>query len=287
MPKAPTTKPNYFYSIVSVTLVLFLLGLFGLLVVEGRQAVKVLKEKIEIIVELKPETSPAGVDELKQLLAQTACCKPNSVRFISKEEGAALMQEEFGEEFLKLDMPNPLYDVITFNVKADYLEKDSLANIRQMLRQNESVSDVYYQESVTDAITNNLEKISYGLLGAGLFFVIVAVALILNTIRLALYANRLLIKNMELVGASWGFISRPYLIRSLKHGLLSALVATVGLSLLMYLVLKNSPDMREILNVPGLALLSGGLLLLGAFITVLSTYYVVKKYLKMRVDDLY
>mgnify|MGYP001164245219 CR=1 FL=1 len=287
MKKPPTSKPNYFYAIVSVTLVLFLLGLFGLLVVQGRQFVKMLKEQVEVIVELKPDAAPGQVDSLQAYLDGSAFFKPHSIQFISKEEGTAMMREEFGDEFLKLDMANPLYDVLIFNVRSEWMEPDSLRNIRDNIRRFDCVSDVFYQENVAGTIAENLNKASVAVLLAGLFFILVAVALILNTIRLALYANRFLIKNMELVGASWGFISRPYLARSFWHGLLSGLLALGALSALIYLLLRNADDPVSLLDLPGIGAVFAALLLLGIFITVVSTYYVVKKYLKMRVDDLY
>lgn len=285
--KAPVHKPNYLYTIVSVTLVLFLLGLFGLLVLEGQLFIKSLKEKVEIIVELKEETTAGSVDSLKQYLAASSFLKPNSTRFISKEEGAAMMREDFGDEFLKLDMANPLYDVLVFNVVASRMHPDSLILVRDNIRQFAFVNDVYYQEGLADAVADNLKDVSLIVFGAGIFFIIVAVALILNTIRLALYANRFLIKNMELVGASWGFISRPYLWRSLGHGLLSGLLAVGLLAIVLWLWLSNLPEAGDLLNVPGIAVIFGAVLLLGMAIMLFSTYFVVKKYLRLRVDDLY
>ncbi len=285
--KAPVHKPNYFYTIVSVTLVLFLLGLFGLLVLEGQLFIQSLKEKVEIIVELKEEASPGGVDSLKQYLAASSFYKANSARFISKEEGAAMMREDFGEDFLKLDMANPLYDVLIFNVVADWMHPDSLKAAREDLRHFSFVSDVFYQEGLADAVAANLKDISLIVLGAGIFFIVVAVALILNTIRLALYANRFLIKNMELVGASWGFISRPYLWKSTWHGLISGLLAIVLLVGLLWLWQHKMPEAQDFIRLPGIATIFGSLVVLGILIMVSSTYYVVNKYLRMRVDDLY
>ena len=287
MASIPKNKPNYIYAIVSVALVLFLLGVFSLLALQGRQMIKMFKEQVEIIVELNEEKPVDAVEIITGVLNGSDFCKPNSVRFISREEGAAIMQKEFGEDFLKLDMPNPLYDVVTFNVNADYMQKDSMEDVRNRLREYSFVNDVFYQESVTDAVAGNLSKLSIWVLTAGLFFVIVAVALILNTIRLALYSNRFLIKNMELVGASWKFISRPYLIRSLKHGLVSALLAIGVLALIIYLIYKDAPDLQDTLNMPGIGVIFATLALLGILITVASTYFVVNKYLRMRVDDLY
>lgn len=287
MSKPPGSKPNYLYTILSVTLVLVLLGLFGLLVVQGQQMVKSLKEQVEIIVELKEGTPPAEVEDLKNRLAKSVFFKDNSERFVSKEEGAKMMEKEFGDDFLSLDMANPLYDVLIFNMTADYVQPDSMKAVQASLREIGYVSDVFYQESVTDAIAANLQKISWVVLGAGLFFIFVAVALILNTIRLALYANRFLIKNMELVGASWGFITRPFLQRSFMHGLLSGLLAVAGLCLLIYFAYRDIPDSKMLLNLPGIAAIFAGLISTGILITVLSTYYVVNKYLRMRVDEMY
>ena len=280
-------KPNYFYSIISVTLVLLLLGLFGLLVLLGKQMVRQLKEQVEIIVELKDGIGEMDLDELKNFLTKSAFYKQGSLQFIGKEEGAKMMQEEFGDAFLKLDMANPLYDVLIFRMNSEYVTASEMEQIRERLRGFGQVNDVYYQESVADAIAANLKKISYGVLLAGVFFIVVAVALILNTIRLALYANRFLIKNMELVGASWGFISRPFLRRSFWHGLLSGLLAIGGLSLLVYFIFRNRPDALDFLPLHSMAFLFAGLFLLGILINVFCTYFIVNKYLRMRVDDLY
>ncbi len=285
--KAPNTKPNYVYSIASMALVLFLLGAFGLLVFHGQQMLKTFRERVEIMVELKPETAAEALDSLKISLGGQPFCKAGSVRFVGKEEGAMMMQEELGEEFLKLDMANPLYDVLLFNVKADYFHPDSLVKVRELVRESSVVSDVYYQENVADLVAGNLKDLGMFFLVAGIVAVIIAIALILNTIRLALYANRFLIKNMELVGASWGFISRPYLAKSIMHGFMSALLAIAGLALLMYVIYNYAFEIKEFINWQALGALTIVIILLGIIISYLSTYYVVKKYLKMRVDDLY
>jgi len=287
MKKPPVHKPNYFYTIFSVTLVLFLLGLFGLLVVQGQQLLTSLREQIEIIVELKEESTPGQLDSLKQHLAASSYFKYNSTKFINKAEGAAMMQEEFGQDFGRLDMANPLYDVLIFNVKSDWMEADSMSMVREDIKQMPFVNDVYYQESVTTSIASNLKRLSFWVLGFGLFFVLVAIALILNTVRLALYANRFLIKNMELVGASWGFISKPYINRSFWQGVLCSTLAIMGLSVLLYLAFKDEPDLPSAINFIGVGIVFGIIFLLGFLIMVLSTYYIVKKYLRMRVDDLY
>ena len=281
------TKPNYFYAIISVALVLFLLGFFVLIVLQGQQVIKLSKEKVEIIVELKEDTSVGLREDLSARLAKTQYVKKESIKFIGKEEGAELMRKEFGEEFILLDMPNPLYDVLTFNVRSQYMQPDSLSRIRDVVRELNAVSDVFYQESIAGDIINNIHKLSLIALGLGIFLLFIAFVLIHNTIRLALYANRFIIKNMELVGASWEFISRPYIFRSMWHGLLSGLIALAGLALVVIGMQSLLPELGQLNNFLAFALLGIGLVFLGILISCISTWFVVNKYLKMRVDDLY
>ena len=284
---SPRSKPNYFYAIISVALVLFLLGFFGLVVLNGQQFIKFAKEQVEIIIELKESSNGSNIGLLKEKLAKSYYAKPKTVRFIGKEEGAKLLAEELGDEFMKLDLENPLYDVIIFNVKSNFMTPYELEKIRKDLIGHSFINDVFYQESLVDAIAKNIRKISWVALGIGLFFIFVAVTLIHNTIRLALYSNRFLIKNMELVGASWEFISYPYIGRSIRLGLLSASIAILGLIGLVFWLKSALPEIENILHVPGIILIMIALVLIGILINATSTYYVVNKYLKMRVDDMY
>ena len=281
------SRPNYSYAIISVALVLFLLGFFGFIVLQGQQVIKFAKEKVEIIVELKSETAQKDIDKIKRQLSREHFAKAGSVKFIAKEDGAKMMQEEFGEEFMKLDLPNPLYDILTFNVKSEFLEASKLSAIRSDLKTNTFVNDVFYQENLVNAIAQNIKKLSYYGLGIAFFFIIVAITLIHNTVKLSLFANRFLIKNMELVGASWEFISRPYLRRSFKHGFLSALIAIGLLIVILVMAYSEIPELNEMNPTWNVLLMFVILVILGVLLTTASTWYVVKKYLKMRVDDLY
>ncbi|HMQ48783.1 MAG TPA: permease-like cell division protein FtsX [Saprospiraceae bacterium] len=286
-PSVGKTKPNYWYAIISVALVLFLLGLFGMAVLDARLLIQEMKENVNLILELKPDVQREEVQALRQTLEKSKYIKAESLEYVSKERGADMMREEFGEDFLKLDMPNPLYDVFTFNVRAVYMQQDSLKALKASLKELDSVNDVYYQESLVNKIVENLESMSWIIIGIALFFILVALVLIHNTVRLALYANRFLIKNMELVGASWSFISKPYLLKGLGHGLLSGLMAALALFLLNNWLQKQIPGIGQQHSWLDFGLLLLALLLLGLFINTLSTYYVVRKYLKMREDDLY
>ena len=282
-------RPNYFYSIVSVALVLFLLGFFGLVILQAQNLVKLFKEKVSIFVELKNEASVKELEQLKTSLASESFIKANSIELITKQEAADLMMKEegFGETFLSLDLPNPFYDVLLFNVKAAHLAPDSLQNIKTSLLKNAVVHDVYYQENLVSNIEKNIQYVGWSALGIGSFFLILALTLIHNTIRLAMYANRFIIKNMQLVGASWGFISRPYLLKSIVNGVISATLAIIGLLLLLLLSQQDIPELKNVHDTFDIVILFMVLTILGVSITVLSTYYTVNKYLKMRIDDLY
>jgi cell division transport system permease protein len=280
-------KPNYFYSVISVAMVLFTLGFFGLVVLNAQLLVKSLKERVNLTVELLPTATPQLADGIVKQLEQSDYVRKGSVEYISKETAAAILREDFGEDFLKLDLPNPLFDVVTFNVQASFMEVDSLKQITAAIEQDTIVADVFYQESLVDDIAKNIQSVSWVAAGVLLLFALIAIILIHNTVRLALYANRFLVKNMQLVGASWEFISKPYLRRAVRHGLLSGMIASVALFMLYLWIQSDVPGLRGMISWEVLGALFGCLFLLGALINGTSTYYVVRKYLKMRVDDLY
>ncbi|PSR15354.1 MAG: cell division protein FtsX [Bacteroidetes bacterium] len=283
----PRQRPNYLYTIISVSAVLFLLGFFGLVLLQTHQLTKALKEQVDIIVELVAGTEEDSRAALERQLNNFAFVLPHSVTFTSREAALELMSDELGEDLLNLDLPNPLYDIFTFNVSARYLTGDSLTEIRNLLIQQPIVTDVYYQESLVDQLARNMKKLSWILLAVAGLFVLLALTVIHNTIRLALYANRFLIKTQELVGATWEFISRPYLRKALGHGLTSALLA-IGLLLAFQFWLQlQLPEIRKLQSPLAFGALFLGLIILGMLINWLSTYFVVRKYLRLREEDLY
>lgn len=283
----PGTKPNYLYSIFGVTLVLIMLGFFGLLMIQANELIKFMKEKVEIITELKDQTTEEDRNKLIAHLRSQSFVKKGSIKYLSKEAGAKVLQKEFGEEFLKLDMPNPLFDVITFNINSEDIQNSNIESLTADIKTQPVVRDLYFQENFASMVAGNLKNIGFIFLAIGLFLLLVAVFLIHNTIRLALYANRFLIKNMELVGASWEFISRPYLKRSVIHGLVSGLLAVLILSIGAGMIQQELPGMETVTNYTSIGILMVLLPILGIVISSGSTFYVVNKYLRMRVDDMY
>ena len=283
-------KPNYVYAIFSVALVLFLLGMFGVFILHTPKWIKAFKEEMVLMVEFKEGTTPENIQKVMTQLESSEYVRSSSVAFISKEDAAIEMKEELGEDWVSMDISNPFFDMVNFCLKSEYLDSKGLAMVSDWVKEKEHVSDVFYQGEIAEQINSNLRKIGWTSFILGLLLILIAVTLIHNTIRLAMYSDRFLIKNMQLVGASWKFISKPYLEKGIKNGLWSALIAIVMLGILTTLANAQFPDLKLNLWIQSpisffMVILS--IVILGVSISGLSTYYVVEKYLKMRLDDLY
>jgi cell division transport system permease protein len=273
--------------VMSVALVLFLLGFFGLMLIQAAQLSQSMKEKVALILELANDLSETDRNQISQYLQQQPYYKTGSLAFTDKDEALRQLSEEFGEDVLRLDLPNPLYDIYTFNVLAAYLTPDSLRHIQAQLKTRQGVADVYVQESLSDRIALNFRAILWGLLGAGALLAGLAALLIYSVVRLSLSADRFLIKTQELVGASWPFITRPYLRAGLRNGALSALLAIGGLALVQGWMEQQLPELRPLRNGLWLGSLAALLMALGIGVNWLSTYSAVRRYLRLRADDLY
>lgn len=283
----PRTKPNYLYAIISVALVLFILGFFALTALHGRKLVTLFKEKVDIWLELKPGAAEAEVPRIIAAIRQQPFVKKETVTFITREQAMADMKKDLGDNSLLEDNPDLLRDVIRFNVRADFLDSDKLLAWRETLRQDSVVADLYFEAANTGNVGKNIQNLGLIALGLGILLIFAAVTLIHNTIRLALYSNRFLIKNQELVGASWTFISRPYIRKGILNGLVSAAFAIAALIATLWWLYSLMPEFSQLQDINGIVAVFVGLVVLGVLISGLSTYFVVNKFLRMRVDDLY
>ena len=281
------TRPNYISVIFSVALVLLLIGLFVLTAAYGNRLVEAFKEKVDIWIELQPDLSEPEVARITNLVRSQPFVKKESLSFISSEAAAAAMRKDLGDETLLADLPNLMRDVVRFNVKANFLAPDSLSEWRAQIKQDSAVADVFFEAFSVGNAPENIQKISIFLLILAFILIVGAVALIHNTIRLALYANRFVIKNQEMVGASWGFIARPYIRKGIANGIWSGVIATIILTGLTYSALNSMPDLNSIHDTTLFVVICFGLLLSGALIGGISTWWVVNKLLKMRLEDLY
>jgi cell division transport system permease protein len=278
-------RSSYITSIVSISLVLFLLGIIGLLLLNTKKISDYVKENLKFTVYLKDD-----VREVDILLIQKNLDAKHYVKeteYITKEQAAIEFQEELGENFIDFLGFNPLMPSIDVRLYAEYANSDSIEVIEQDLRVFSEINEVYYQESLIHMVNKNLKKISiFILIISGLLF-LVALTLINNTIRLSIYSKRFLIRTMQIVGANNSFIRRPFLYKSAIHGSLGALIA-IGLITGMIYFIRN--ELESIINFQDyklLIILFIIVLLIGIIISWISTYFAVNRYLKIKTDYLY
>jgi cell division transport system permease protein len=271
--------------IISITLVLFLMGLMGLIVLHARHLSDYVRENIGFSVMLKDDVREARVIEIKKNLDVQPFIK--SSEYIPKEKAAQRLSQELGEDFINFLGYNPLLPGIELRIRAAYTNHDSLSSIERKLMAIPGIKEVYYQKPLVDAINQNVEKISLILLGFSGILLFIAIVLINNTIRLSVYSRRFIIRTMQLVGATEGFIRRPLVLKSLGHGFLSAFFALLLLMALVWLAVEEIPELPELTSMTTLGALVGSLFLTGAMITFISTWFAVRKYLRIRTDLLY
>lgn len=279
------SKPSYFNAIIGVSLVLFLLGTLGWLVLNGRALTRVFKEDIEVQVVLHDNTRPEMAQQLMAVLAKQPFVK--EVKMTTKEEAAQEFQKEWGEDFTQLLDFNPLYSSVNFNLYSNYVNADSLEKIKQFVTQSNIVREVSYPTGVIEKMNSNFRKIGIILGSISLLLFIIVIILIDNTVRLAMFSNRFLIKTMQMVGATRYFISKPFDRRAILNGLISGIISVAGLWLVISFAQAQLPSLKTLHDPASLALLMIGMIVVGILISLLSTHRSVVKYLKMHVDDLY
>jgi cell division transport system permease protein len=283
--KVKKGKATYTYSIIGVALVLFLLGSLGWLVINAGQLSKTFKENIEISIILNDNTRDEMALKLKEIIDQQAFTK--SSQFITKEKAAEQFKKDFGEDFLQVLDYNPLYTSVNFHLHSDYLHSDSLIKIERFIKQSNIVREVFYQKNLVDIMNSNVKRVGIVVLIISLFLIFSVIILIDNTIRLAMFSNRFLIKTMQMVGATRWFIAKPFDIRSVINGIISALIAIGGILLLKMFAEAWLPELKTLSSTKWMLILCSSILMMGIVISFLSTHRSVIKYLRTQLDDLY
>jgi cell division transport system permease protein len=278
-------KPSYINAIMGVALVLFLMGILGWLVINGRSLSRAFKEDLEVNVDFHDNVSDENVAKMRAILDKQPFVRKS--RIITKDEAAAMESQVEGSNIVEFLGYNPLFASISLKLKEGYVNADSLKQIRKFILQSNVVRDVTWPNMVVDQMNSNFRKIGIILGGITIILLIVVIFLIDNTVRLAMFSNRFLIKTMQMVGATQSFITRPFDIRALINGLTSGLIAVIGLWMVMSFAKAQLPVLDLLADVGMLSMLIGVMLLLGVIITMVSTHRSVVKYLKMHVDDLY
>lgn len=278
-------RGSYLTLVISVSLVLFLLGILGIVLINARELSDYFRESLSFSVMLDDEAKEADIRMLQKDLDAKPYVK--STEYVSKDAAAVKMKEELGEDFISFLGDNPLPPSIDVYLYAQYTSPDSVAKIEKYVMTYPFVKEIYYQESLLFLINKNVRKISLFLLIISSFLFLIAVTIINNTIRLSIYSKRFLIRTMQLVGATRSFIRKPFLVRSVYFGIVSSLVAMLLLMGLLYLIEREFYMMFSFESVNLLLLLALFLLVAGVLINVFSTYLSVNKYLGISEDKLY
>lgn len=271
--------------VISLALVLFMLGLLGLIIINAKKLSNHIKENIGFQVILKDTISKAELDILQLELNSSAYSK--QVEYISKEQAAQKLQQDLGEDFISFLGYNPLLSSLDVKLNSDYANVDSLAAFEKGILQKHYVKEVIYHKDMIKQVNDNAKIISLYILIFSALLLIVAIALINNTIRLSIYSKRFLIRTMYLVGATQAFITRPFILKGIKQGVVAGFAA--GFLLTGFLVLSTQyiPDLLKLQDPNVLALLFGGIVVLGILISGLSAALSVNRYLRLKTDDLY
>lgn len=292
-PRKKTKLGSYkFVSVLfSTTLSLFIVGLFGVIVIQAKTLTSIIRENIEVQIFLNTNISEENNKHIGELLKSKPYVLEKEegkvISYVSREEAAATFLMDTGEDFTKFLDDNPLRDSYTFSIKEEFQTAEQIAEIVEEMESLEGVFEVTYMNDLVESINQNLMKVSMVLGGFILILIVTVIMLINNTIRLALYSQRFLIRSMQLVGATKGFIRRPFLTRSFSYGALAGVLASVLLLGLIEYAKSNVDGFNLLQNQQLLLLLFAGLVVFGAFLSLFSTLRSVNKYLNMSLDELY
>lgn len=282
-----TLRSSYLSSIISISLVLFLLGILGVLILQANAVASFVKENFQVTLILNDDVQRATIDSLQKVLTENEMVRECKV--ITQEEAAKKLQADLGEDFISFLGYNPLNASIDISFKAQYVDDSLFKRIEKTAASLQYIKEVYYQKSLVEKINSNLRTISYFILGFSALLLFVAVILINNTIRINLYAKRMLIRSMQLVGATRNFIRLPFLVKAMLHGLYSAIFAGLLVFGMVYLIKQNFGDLNLIVanDLKMWLTLFCGLALTGVLISLISTYFAVNKWLGKRAHELF
>jgi cell division transport system permease protein len=276
---------SYFSVVLSIGLVLFLLGILGLLVLNTKKMADHFKEQITISVFLKETAKEVEIDQLQKSLSMADYTK--TATYVSKEEAAQKHSEEIGENFMDFLGYNPLKNSIDVNLNADFVSPEKIEEIAFEISAKSYVDEVSYDKPLVGLLNDNVKRIGFWILVASGIFTFIAVLLINSSIRLSIYSKRFIIKTMQMVGATKSFIRRPFIWTNIKLGMLGSVLALFALTGLLYYLDVNFPDLGLLQDPTLLILLFVAVFILGFLISLISTYFATQRFLNLRTDELY
>ncbi len=276
---------SYFSVVLSVFLVLFLLGILGLFIVNSKKVADDFKEGIAMSVYFKDEAKDTTLNQFANELKVSKFAK--TFKFVSKDAAAKEHTDIIGEDFMEFLGVNPLQNSYDIHIKADYVVSDSIEKIERKLRENKLIADIVYDKQLVNMVNDNVKKVSMWILIISGFLAVIAVLLINSSMRLSIYANRFIIKTMQMVGATKAFIRKPFIWRSVKLGMIGAGIAIVALLAVLFYLDSVFPTLGILNDKITIAAILLGVFGLGVLITWLSTYLATQRFLNLRTDDLY
>lgn len=278
-------RSSYISVVVSVGLVLFLLGLLGLMIVKTKTISDHFKEQVAVTVFLNDNVKQNEIEKMRLAYEKEEYVK--SVVFISKEFAAEQYSEDIGEDFIEYLGANPLKNAIDIYIKSDFVTPEKMNEIESGLGKNKNVFEVSYDKPLIDLLTKNIQRISFWVLLFSGVFTLIAVVLINSAIRLSVYSKRFTIKTMQMVGATKGFIRKPFIWKGVQLGIIGAFVAILGIVGVIYYLNQNIPEIQLLDDKKLLGILFLVIVLIGMVITFLSTYFATQRFLNLRTEELY
>jgi cell division transport system permease protein len=278
-------QSSYFSVVVSIALVLFMLGILGLVLLKSTTIANRVKEKVAITLFLKDDVNQKNINNLKASLRKEEFTK--KIIYTSKKQAAKRYSKEIGEDFLAFLGENPLKNGIDIYLKAAFVTPEKIQELETHFLKNAFIADVSYDKPLIALLTKNINRISFWMLILSAFFGLVAIVLINSSIRLSVYSKRFNIKTMQMVGATKGFIRKPYIWQSIKLGFIGALIALIGLSVVIYYIDKFAPSLQLITDYVTIAYLFFGVLLAAFIITMISTFFAAQRFLNLQTNQLY
>lgn len=278
-------RSSYFSVIISIALVLFLVGLFGLIVIKTNSISKHFKEQVAITVFLKDNAKKSDIEILQAELKKADYTK--SVVYVSKNEAAEKYSKDLGENFLEFLGENPLKNAIDVTLKSEFVTPEKMAEIENNLNIRSIVDEVVFDKPLIEILTKNINRLSFWMLLFSGIFTLIAVVLINSSIRLSVYSKRFTLKTMQMVGATKGFIRVPFILKSIQLGILGSMVAIAALAAFIFYLHKTIPELDLLTDYKLMAILGIGIIVLGILITWLSTFFATKRFLNLRTEELY
>jgi len=278
-------RSSYFSVVISIALVLFMVGFLGLVLLKSTQVANHFKEEVVITLFLKNDTSNNQIENLRSSLIKEIFTR--KIVYISKDDAAKFYAEDLGEDFVNYLGTNPLKNSIDIYLNPGFVTPEKMGEIADRFKDNSYVFEVSYDKPLVTFLTQNIQRVSFWLFVISSFFGLIALILINSSIRLSVYSKRFNIKTMQMVGATKGFIRKPFIWNGVQLGFIGAIISLIGLSVVIYYIDQKIPTLQLTTDYTTLAYLGGGILIIAFVISWLSTFFATQRFLNLQTEKLY